>query len=201
MLGVNSITFFNWLLKKKKEVSQYSKRTAKPNGIDFPVLSIVKNLKDQCAQTHRRKLCKCQFVNLQLCWLSLTAKWYPMVSPSARGKPFSARHWLRHFVNLERKTKQKNKDTKTSCRAEFSRAPSIRWSRPLSPLRSEICLQRNTVILYYYWNLILLKQVDMDQLTQQNLPFFYHQFNWEQAYRIFVCILREKGGFFSQLTF
>jgi len=42
------------------EVSQYSYRTAKPNGTDFPVLSIAKDLKDQCAQ--RRKSCKCQFV-------------------------------------------------------------------------------------------------------------------------------------------
>jgi len=50
---------------------------------------------------------------------------------------------------------------------------------------------------YGYFTTILLKPLDMDQLTQQNLPFFYHQFNWEQAYRLFICILREKeGGFF-----
>lgn len=61
---------FELVATKTNEVSQYSDRTAKPNGIDFPVLSIVKDLKDQCAQTHRRKLCKCQFVNLQLCCLA-----------------------------------------------------------------------------------------------------------------------------------
>lgn len=48
---------------------------------------------------------------------------------------------------------------------------------------------------YGYFTIILLKQLDMDQLTQQNLPFFYHQFNWERAYRIFMYSLR-KGGFF-----
>lgn len=71
---------------------------------------------------------------------------------SSKGEAFRRRHRLRHFVNLERKTKQKNKDTKHSCRAEFSRVPSLRRPRPLSSLRWEICLQWNMVILQlYYW--------------------------------------------------
>lgn len=49
---------------------------------------------------------------------------------------------------------------------------------------------------YGYFTIILLKQLDMGQLTQQNLPFFYHQFNWEQAYRIFMYSLRKGGIFF-----
>lgn len=40
---------------EENEISQPSNRTTKPNEKDFPVLSVAVDLKDQHAQTHRRK--------------------------------------------------------------------------------------------------------------------------------------------------
>lgn len=176
-----------WVARKINEVPQYTDRIAKSNGIDLPVLSVVKDLEAQCVQTHRRKWCRCQLVSLQPCWPSLTAKRYPAAPPAAGGGggggPSRAGTGC-GFPTIPNNEQGRKRQTQKMVvgwnSQEYPRQDDrdvhLHWDQ------KSVC---DGIRLFY-------PRIETTARRQTH----HHQLNWEQAYGIFMCTLRRKGGFF-----